>query len=83
MSKFHSDLSSTADAVDGSQTGEQFRAQNHISKSTWNRLRARGDHPTLTWITSRKYIIRRQHAREWLDACTSNSPPGDNKEAAS
>ena len=62
-------------AIDGSQTAEEFRIENRISKSTWNRLRARGDHPTLTWITSRKFVIRRRHGLEWLDRRMSR--PGD------
>jgi hypothetical protein len=75
MSKHHSEFVSIASAVDGSQTAEEFRIENHISKTTWNRLRARGDTPKLTWITSRKYIIRRHHGREWLDQRMSR--PGD------
>jgi hypothetical protein len=63
------------DTIDGGLTADEFRRELHISKTTWNRLRARGDHPTLTWITSRKYVIRRQHAREWLDTRTSR--PGE------
>jgi hypothetical protein len=60
---------------DRAMTVNEFCAAYHIGLATWKRLRARGDHPTLTWITSCRYIIRPQHAREWLDARTSR--PGD------
>ena len=75
MSNHHSDSVGIIDASDGSLTAEEFRRELHISKTTWNRLRARGDTPKLTWITSRKYIIRRHHGREWLDQRMSR--PGD------
>jgi hypothetical protein len=68
-----SDLSGLGD--DRAMTADEFRAAYRIGRSTWKRLRARGDHPTLTWITERRYVIRPQHAREWLDARTSR--PGE------
>jgi hypothetical protein len=58
----------------GSSTLKQFRADNHISERTWKRLKAAGDIPRITWITSRKGIIRDEHGREWLDRRTDPAP---------
>jgi hypothetical protein len=79
MTSRHSDpASAVVVGDDRAMTVYEFCAAYHIGRSTWKRLRARGDHPTLTWITSCRYVIRPQHARAWLDARTSR--PGDEAE---
>jgi hypothetical protein len=70
MPNKHSDPASAVVGDDHAMTVNEFCAAYHIGRSTWKRLRARGDHPALTWITERRYVIRPQHAREWLDART-------------
>jgi hypothetical protein len=58
----------------GGKTIAQFRACYGISERNWKRLKADGDIPRLTWITSAKAIIRQQHEDEWLDARTDPGP---------
>jgi hypothetical protein len=49
----------------------EFCAFARMSPSTFKRHRLRGTGPRLTWTSQRRFIIRPQHAREWLDARTS------------
>jgi hypothetical protein len=56
-------------------TSDEFCAFARMSPTTFKRHRQRGTGPVLTWTSERRYVIRPQHAREWLDARTSR--PGD------
>lgn len=58
----------------GGKTLAQFRETYGISERSWKRLRAKKDVPRLTWITSRKAIVRPEHEREWLDRRTEPAP---------
>jgi hypothetical protein len=59
-----------------SLTIAEFCEINRICKGTWNKLRRRRDHPTLTWISEHRAVIRAHHAREWLDS-KAEQAPGD------
>jgi hypothetical protein len=53
----------------------EFCAFARMSPTTFKRHRLRGTGPRLTWTSQRRFIIRPEHAREWLDARTD--PPRD------
>jgi hypothetical protein len=58
----------------GGKTLAQFRTAYGISERSWKRLKAAGDIPRRTWITSNKSIIRPEHEQAWLDARTDPAP---------
>jgi hypothetical protein len=60
--------------IQRSKTPAQFRQAHNFSERTWKRLKAKGDLPRLTHITSRKAIITAENEKAWLDRRTDPAP---------
>jgi hypothetical protein len=61
-------------------TLSEFLDRYKISKSTWKRMRARGQAPVLTWATKHNPIIRKCNEIAWLDARTESDLSRDDDE---